>query len=158
MPARHLTVGLQCGGSDGYSGISANPALGAAVDRLVRHGGAAILSETPEIYGGEHLLTRRAVSREVADKLLARIARVAILLPQMHAIGLDPLGKRYAVIDDKSDVMRGANGLKWFSQSRCLMLIHIFDAKLEGRDWASGQRRLKLVRKISTDFKRRDQI
>jgi altronate hydrolase len=73
VPARHLTVGLQCGGSDGYSGISANPALGAAVDRLVRHGGAAILSETPEIYGGEHLLTRRAVSREVADKLLARI-------------------------------------------------------------------------------------
>lgn len=74
VPARHLVVGLQCGGSDGYSGISANPALGAAVDRLVRHGGTAILSETPEIYGGEHLLTRRAVSREVADKLLERIA------------------------------------------------------------------------------------
>jgi altronate hydrolase len=74
VPAGHLTVGLQCGGSDGYSGISANPALGAAVDRLVRHGGSAILSETPEIYGGEHLLTRRAVSRAVADKLLARIA------------------------------------------------------------------------------------
>jgi altronate hydrolase len=74
VPARHLTVGLQCGGSDGYSGISANPALGAAVDRLVRHGGTAILSETPEIYGGEHLLTRRAVSHAVADKLLARIA------------------------------------------------------------------------------------
>ncbi|MFO1267474.1 MAG: altronate dehydratase family protein [Rubrivivax sp.] len=74
VPASHLTVGLQCGGSDGYSGISANPALGAAVDRLVRHGGTAILSETPEIYGGEHLLTRRAVSRQVADKLLARIA------------------------------------------------------------------------------------
>jgi arabinonate dehydratase len=74
VPASHLIVGLQCGGSDGYSGISANPALGAAVDRLVRHGGTAILSETPEIYGGEHLLTRRARSREVADKLLARIA------------------------------------------------------------------------------------
>ena len=74
VPASHLVVGLQCGGSDGYSGISANPALGAAVDRLVRHGGTAILSETPEIYGGEHLLTRRASSREVADKLLARIA------------------------------------------------------------------------------------
>ncbi len=73
VAASHLTVGLQCGGSDGYSGISANPALGAAVDRLVRHGGMAILSETPEVYGGEHLLTRRAVSREVADKLLARI-------------------------------------------------------------------------------------
>jgi altronate hydrolase len=74
VPASHLTVGLQCGGSDGYSGISANPALGAAVDRLVRHGGTAILSETPEIYGGEHLLTRRAVSKAVADKLLSRIA------------------------------------------------------------------------------------
>ena len=74
VPASHITVGLQCGGSDGYSGISANPALGAAVDRLVRHGGTAILSETPEIYGGEHLLTRRAVSTAVADKLRARIA------------------------------------------------------------------------------------
>ena len=74
LPAGHLVVGLQCGGSDGYSGISANPALGAAVDRLVRHGGTAILSETPEIVGGEHLLTRRAVSAAVADKLLARIA------------------------------------------------------------------------------------
>lgn len=73
VPARHLLVGLQCGGSDGYSGISANPALGAAVDRLVRHGGTAILSETPEIYGGEHLLTRRAASPAVADKLMARI-------------------------------------------------------------------------------------
>jgi altronate hydrolase len=73
VPASHIIVGLQCGGSDGYSGISANPALGAAVDRLVRHGGTAILSETPEIYGGEHLLTRRAVSTAVADKLLARI-------------------------------------------------------------------------------------
>jgi len=73
VPASHITVGLQCGGSDGYSGISANPALGAAVDRLVRHGGSAILSETPEIYGGEHLLTRRAVNPAVADKLLKRI-------------------------------------------------------------------------------------
>ncbi len=73
VSASHVTVGLQCGGSDGYSGISANPALGAAVDRLVRHGGTAILSETPEIYGGEHLLTRRAVTPAIADKLLARI-------------------------------------------------------------------------------------
>ncbi len=71
--ASHLIVGLQCGGSDGYSGISANPALGSAVDRLVRHGGTAILSETPEIYGGEHLLTRRAASPAVAETLLARI-------------------------------------------------------------------------------------
>jgi len=73
VPASHLTLGLQCGGSDGYSGISANPALGAAVDLLVRHGGSAILSETPEIYGAEHLLTRRAVSREVGEKLIERI-------------------------------------------------------------------------------------
>jgi len=73
VPAGHLVLGLQCGGSDGYSGISANPALGAAVDLLVRHGGTAILSETPEIYGAEHLLTRRAVSREVGEKLIGRI-------------------------------------------------------------------------------------
>lgn len=73
VPASHLTLGLQCGGSDGYSGISANPALGAAVDILVRHGGTAILSETPEIYGAEHLLTRRAVSPEVGEKLIKRI-------------------------------------------------------------------------------------
>jgi altronate hydrolase len=72
-PAAHITLGLQCGGSDGYSGISANPALGAAVDVLVRHGGTAILSETPEIYGAEHLLTRRAVSREVGERLIERI-------------------------------------------------------------------------------------
>jgi altronate hydrolase len=71
--ASHITIGLQCGGSDGYSGISANPALGAAVDRLVAHGGTAILSETPEIYGAEHLLTRRAVKREVGEKLVSRI-------------------------------------------------------------------------------------
>jgi altronate hydrolase len=73
VPASHLVLGLQCGGSDGYSGISANPALGAAVDLVVRHGGTAILSETPEIYGAEHLLTRRAVSREVGEKLIRRI-------------------------------------------------------------------------------------
>ena len=73
VPASHLIVGLQCGGSDGYSGISANPGLGAAVDLLVRHGGTAVLSETPEIYGGEHLLLQRAVSQAVADKLEGRL-------------------------------------------------------------------------------------
>jgi altronate hydrolase len=73
VPASHITIGLQCGGSDGYSGITANPALGAAVDLLVRHGGTAILSETPEIYGAEHLLTRRAVTRDVGEKLVSRI-------------------------------------------------------------------------------------
>jgi altronate hydrolase len=70
LPASHITVGLQCGGSDGYSGITANPALGAASDLLVGNGGAVILSETPETYGAEHLLTRRAVSRDVGEKLL----------------------------------------------------------------------------------------
>jgi len=73
VSAANLVVGLQCGGSDGYSGITANPALGAAVDLLVRNGGTAILSETPEIYGAEHLLTRRAVTRAVGEKLIARI-------------------------------------------------------------------------------------
>lgn len=73
VPAAHLTLCLQCGGSDGYSGITANPALGAAADLLVRHGGTAILSETPEIYGAEHLLTRRAESREIGEKLIERI-------------------------------------------------------------------------------------
>jgi altronate hydrolase len=73
VPASHIVVGLQCGGSDGYSGITANPALGAAVDLLVAHGGTAILSETPEIYGAEHLLTRRAVSRPVGEKIVERI-------------------------------------------------------------------------------------
>lgn len=74
VAASHLTVGLQCGGSDGWSGVTANPALGAAVDLLVAHGGSAMLSETPEIWGAEHLLLRRAASLEVADRLNARLA------------------------------------------------------------------------------------
>eukprot|EP01022_Parablepharisma_sp_SALTPOND_P023063 TRINITY_DN4781_c0_g1_i2.p1 TRINITY_DN4781_c0_g1~~TRINITY_DN4781_c0_g1_i2.p1 ORF type:complete len:567 (+),score=201.85 TRINITY_DN4781_c0_g1_i2:222-1922(+) len=73
LSASLLKVGLECGGSDAYSGLTANPALGAAMDRLVAQGGTAILSETPEIYGAEHLLTRRAKSREVGEKLAARI-------------------------------------------------------------------------------------
>ncbi|MEE1655436.1 altronate dehydratase family protein [Microvirga sp. CF3062] len=72
-PASELILALQCGGSDGYSGLTANPALGVASDLLVRHGGTSILSETPEIYGAEHLLTRRAATREVGEKLVARI-------------------------------------------------------------------------------------
>jgi len=68
-----LSVGLQCGGSDGASGITANPALGHACDLLIAHGGGAVLAETPEVYGAEQLLTRRAISREVAEKLLDRI-------------------------------------------------------------------------------------
>lgn len=70
---QHLMVGMQCGGSDGYSGITANPALGYASDLLVAHGGTTILSETPEIYGAEHLLTRRAVTPEVGAKIVERI-------------------------------------------------------------------------------------
>ncbi|MFM0258437.1 UxaA family hydrolase [Paraburkholderia sediminicola] len=73
LPISNLNIALQCGGSDGYSGITANPALGAAVDLLVQHGGTAILSETPEIYGAEHLLTRRAITPEVGEKIVERI-------------------------------------------------------------------------------------
>lgn len=73
LPLSHLCVALQCGGSDGYSGITANPALGVAVDHLVRHGGTAILSETPEIYGAEHLLTQRAINAEIGEKLVSLI-------------------------------------------------------------------------------------
>jgi altronate hydrolase len=73
VSASHLIIGLQCGGSDGFSSITANPALGAAMDLLARHGGTHILSETPEIYGVEHTLTRRAKSREVGEKLIERI-------------------------------------------------------------------------------------
>lgn len=73
IPISELTVALQCGGSDGWSGITANPSLGAAVDELVRQGGTAVLSETPEIYGAEHILMRRARSREIGEKLIERI-------------------------------------------------------------------------------------
>ena len=74
VSASHLKIGLECGGSDGFSGITANPGLGAAMDILVRHGGTAILSETPEIHGVEFMLTRRAISPEVGQKLLDRLA------------------------------------------------------------------------------------
>ncbi|QHJ00894.1 altronate dehydratase [Xylophilus rhododendri] len=72
--ASHIKIGLECGGSDGFSAITANPALGEAMDILVRHGGTAILSETPEIHGVEFTLTRRAVTPEVGQKLLDRLA------------------------------------------------------------------------------------
>ena len=71
--ASELMVALQCGGSDAWSGITANPALGAAVDLLVAHGGTAVLAETPEVYGAEHLLTRRAADAETGQKLVDRI-------------------------------------------------------------------------------------
>lgn len=73
VSAEHLMIGLQCGGSDGFSGLSANPALGAAMEILIRHGGTAILSETSEIFGVEHTLTARAVTPEVGKKLVERI-------------------------------------------------------------------------------------
>lgn len=73
VPVSEIVLALECGGSDSYSGISANPALGYAVDKLVRQGGTAILSETSEIYSAEHLLTRRAVTPEVGQKLIRRI-------------------------------------------------------------------------------------
>jgi len=73
-PVSALTLGLQCGGSDGWSGVTANPALGAASDLLVAHGGTAILSETPEIYGAEYLLLQRAKNGEVAQDLKDRLA------------------------------------------------------------------------------------
>ena len=73
QPLSGLKVALECGGSDGYSGITANPALGHASDLIVRNGGTSCLAETPEIYGAEHLLTRRAVTPEVAQKLVDRI-------------------------------------------------------------------------------------
>ena len=72
-PISELVLGLNCGGSDGYSGITANPALGHASDRLVAAGGTSILAETPEVFGAEHLLTRRAVSEAVGRRLLDRI-------------------------------------------------------------------------------------
>jgi len=73
QPISQLVLAENCGGSDGNSGITANPALGVASDELVRYGGTSVLAETPEIYGAEHLLTRRAVTREVGEQLLARI-------------------------------------------------------------------------------------
>ena len=72
-PVSELTVALQCGGSDAWSGITANPALGNAVDRLVAFGGTGVLAETPEIYGAEHLLARRAQSRDVGERLIGLV-------------------------------------------------------------------------------------
>ncbi len=73
IPVSEIILGTNCGGSDGNSGVTSNPALGIASDLLVAHGGTSILAETPEIYGAEHLLTRRARSVEVGEKLLERV-------------------------------------------------------------------------------------
>ena len=72
-PAAELKVALQCGGSDAWSGITANPALGYACDLLAAQGGTGVLAETPEIYGAEHLLTRRAIDQDSGDKLIGLI-------------------------------------------------------------------------------------
>ena len=72
-PASELKVALQCGGSDAWSGITANPALGEACDLLVSQGGTGVLAETPEIYGAEHLLTERAIDRATGDRLIGLI-------------------------------------------------------------------------------------
>ncbi len=73
QPASRICLAMECGGSDGSSGVTANPALGVAADLVIAHGGTAVLGETTEIYGAEHLLTRRAVTREVGQKLVDRI-------------------------------------------------------------------------------------
>lgn len=73
LNAAHLRVALQCGGSDGFSGVSANPALGCAADKLVAAGAAVILAETPEIYGAEQLLKQRAINDGVAATLQSKI-------------------------------------------------------------------------------------
>ena len=72
-PVSELKVALQCGGSDAWSGITANPALGEACDLLVAQGGTGVLAETPEIYGAEHLLTERAIDRATGDRLIGLI-------------------------------------------------------------------------------------
>lgn len=74
MPISSLVLGLNCGGSDSYSGLTANPALGYASDLLVACGGTSVLAETPEVFGAESLLTRRAVSEGVGRKLLDRVS------------------------------------------------------------------------------------
>jgi altronate hydrolase len=73
IPISELNLALQCGGSDGWSGVTANPGLGYCVDELVRQGGTAVLSETPEIYGAEHVLLRRARTPEVGEQLVERL-------------------------------------------------------------------------------------
>jgi altronate hydrolase len=73
QPLAELMLALQCGGSDGWSGVTANPMVGLVADELVRQGGTVVLAETTEIYGAEHLLTRRAVQPQVGQKLLSQV-------------------------------------------------------------------------------------
>jgi altronate hydrolase len=89
VPASKIVLGLNCGGSDSFSGITANPALGVCSDRLAELGGAAVLAETPEIVGAEHLLVRRARNREVAQRLLGFIASYKAYLSQFRGSSFD---------------------------------------------------------------------
>lgn len=88
QPINGLLVGTNCGGSDGNSGITANPALGVAGDLMVSHNGSWVLAETSETYGAEHLLTKRAVSREVGEKLLS-LMRWWERYASMHGVSIN---------------------------------------------------------------------
>jgi altronate hydrolase len=100
QPVSDLVLALQCGGSDGWSGVTANPVVGLVADELVRQGGTVVLAETPEIYGAEHLLVRRAVTPEVGQKLMALVQWW-----EDHAHKLDML------VDDNRSVGNAAGGL-----------------------------------------------
>ena len=100
QPVSELVVALQCGGSDSWSGVTANPVVGLVADELVRQGGTVVLAETPEIYGAEHLLVRRAVRPEVGEKLLAQVRWW-----EEHARKMDML------VDDNRSVGNAAGGL-----------------------------------------------
>jgi hypothetical protein len=94
----------------------------------------------------------------VTAKQFPGFTNIAIPLPQMHTVCFQPLGQRNAVVHDKRDVMRRANGLQRLRKSRCLMLIQFFNPKLERRDGASGQGSLKMCGKVAAYIKRRDQV
>jgi len=100
QPISKLTLALQCGGSDAWSGVTANPVVGLAADELVRQGGAVVLAETPEIYGAEHLLTRRAASPDIAQSL---IEQVRWWEQYAHRMGVE--------LDDNRSVGNEAGGL-----------------------------------------------
>ncbi len=94
QPISELTLALQCGGSDSWSGVTANPVVGLVADDVIRQGGTVVLAETPEIYGAEHLLTRRAISPEIGQKLLAQVQwwgqyahRMGIQLDDNRSVG-----------------------------------------------------------------------
>jgi altronate hydrolase len=94
QPISELMLALQCGGSDGWSGVTANPVVGLVADELVRQGGTVVLAETPEIYGAEHLLTRRAISPEVGRELVEQVGwweayarRVGLRIDDNRSVG-----------------------------------------------------------------------